>query len=258
MHHVAKAVTEDLRFDVFRIDDALFQEHFRGTECLGGFGNYPWEGLFEFFSAVTATDTPAATTGGGLEHDRITDAVAFNQGFGDVRYVAFGSRGDWHTRLDHAATGFSLVAHAANHFSRWTDELDAALSADVRQFSVFRQEAVARMQCITTGFHRQIHQFSRVQVTGQRLGTNAVSLVRTLHMQGMAVGIGIDRDRANAHLGAGTHDSYGNLTTVGDQDLCYHLEFPLSRWYPRPARTRSTRDQMFHFGRRSTLAPTRD
>ena len=50
-------------------------------------------------------------------------------------------------------------------------------------------------------------------------------------MQGMAVGVGIDRDRANAHLGAGTHDSYGNLTTVGDQDLCYHLEVPLSRWH---------------------------
>jgi hypothetical protein len=53
-------------------------------------------------------------------------------------------------------------------------------------------------------------------------------------MQGMAIGVGEDRDRANAHLGAGTHDSYGNLTTVGDQDLFYHLEVPLSRWNSRP------------------------
>jgi hypothetical protein len=45
----------------------------------------------------------------------------------------------------------------------------------------------------------------------------------------MTVGVGIDRDRADAHFGAGTYDSYGNLTTVGDQDLCYHLEIPLSR-----------------------------
>lgn len=77
-------------------------------------------------------------------------------------------------------------------------------------------------------FHGQVHQLARVQVTGQRLGANAVGLVRALHMQGMAVGVGIDRDRTNAHFGAGTYDSYGNLTTVGDQDLCYR-RFPLSR-----------------------------
>src|SRR5476651_89195 len=65
VHDVAKAVAEDLRFDVFRIDDALFQEHFRRTKGLGRFGNDPWECLFKIFSAVAATDTPAATTGGG-------------------------------------------------------------------------------------------------------------------------------------------------------------------------------------------------
>src|SRR5471032_3358584 len=165
VHDVAKAVAEDLRFDVFRIDDALFQEHFRRTKGLGRFGNDPWECLFKIFSAVAATDTPAATTGGGLEHDRITDAVAFNQGFGDVRNVALGPGSDRYARLDHAATGFSLVAHAADHFSRWTDKLDAALGADICQLSVFRQESVAGMQCITTGFHCQIYQFARIQVT---------------------------------------------------------------------------------------------
>ncbi|MNI81035.1 hypothetical protein D3C73_1376150 [compost metagenome] len=92
------------------------------------------------------------------------------------------------------------------------------------------------MQGIATGFHRQVHQLARVQVPGQWLGANAVSLVCALHVQRMAVGIGENRHRANAHLGTGSYDADGNLTTVGDQDLCYHLEFPLSRWYPRPAR----------------------
>jgi hypothetical protein len=82
------------------------------------------------------------------------------------------------------------------------------------------------VQCIATGFHSQVHQLARVQVTGQGLGTNAVGFVRTLDVQGMAVGVGIDRDRANAHLGASTHDSYGNLTTVGDQDLFITWRFP--------------------------------
>jgi hypothetical protein len=50
-------------------------------------------------------------------------------------------------------------------------------------------------------------------------------------MQGMAIGIGENRNRAYAHFGAGSYDAYGNLTTVGDQDLFYHLEIPLSRWH---------------------------
>ncbi|MNI38878.1 hypothetical protein D3C73_930380 [compost metagenome] len=258
VHHVAEAVAKNLRFNVLRIDDTFFQEHFRRTKSLGGFGNDTWESLFEFFTAVAATNAATATTGSGLEHHRVTDAIAFGQGFFDARHVAFSARGHRYTGLDHAATGFGLVAHAANHFSRRANELDPAFGADLRQLGVFRKEAVAWVQCIATGFHSQVHQLARVQVTGQWLGTNAVGLVRSLDVQGMTVGIGVDRDRANAHFGAGTYDSYGNLTTVGDQDLCYHLEFPLSRWYPRPARPRSTRDQMFQFGRRSTLASTRD
>ncbi|MNI35226.1 hypothetical protein D3C73_892430 [compost metagenome] len=258
VHHIAEAVAKDLRFDMLGIDDAFFQEHFRRTECLGGFGNDPRESLFKFFTAVAATNTATTTTGCGLEHHRVADAIAFGQGFFDARHVAFGAWSDRHAGLDHAAARFGLVAHAANDFSRWTDEFDPALSADFRQFGVFRKEAITGVQRIAAGFHSQVHQLARVQVSGQRFGTDAMGLVRTLHMQGMAVSVGIDRDRANAHFGTGTYDSYGNLTTVGDQDLCYHLEFPLSRWYPRPARPRSTRDQMFQFGRRSTLAPTRD
>jgi hypothetical protein len=38
----------------------------------------------------------------------------------------------------------------------------------------------------------------------------------------MAVGVGIDGHRADAHFGAGPHDADGNLTTVGDQYFSYH------------------------------------
>jgi hypothetical protein len=41
----------------------------------------------------------------------------------------------------------------------------------------------------------------------------------------MPVSFGIDRYRANTHLGTGTHDADGNFSAVGDQDLFYHLEF---------------------------------
>jgi hypothetical protein len=41
----------------------------------------------------------------------------------------------------------------------------------------------------------------------------------------MAIRVGIDRNRADAHFGAGAHDTDGNFSTVGDQDFCYHWHF---------------------------------
>ncbi len=82
------------------------------------------------------------------------------------------------------------------------------------------------MQRIAARLYRQIHQLARVQVTGQRFGTNAIGFVSTFDMQGMPVSVGKDRDRANTHLGAGTHDPDGNLPAVGDQNFCYHWRFP--------------------------------
>ncbi|MNE36229.1 hypothetical protein D3C80_1300320 [compost metagenome] len=226
MHNVTKAVTEDLRLDMFRVDDTFFQEHFRRTEGLGRFGNHPRECLLQLLATIAATNATPATTGGGLEHHRITDAITFLEGFVDVGNVAFSARGHRDTGLDHAATSFSLVAHTANDFSSRANELDPTFGAYVRKFSVLRQKAITGMQGITTGFHSQVHQLARVEVAGQRLSTNAMGLIGTFNVQGMAVGVGVDRHGANAHLGAGTHDPNCNFTPVGDQDFFYHWSIP--------------------------------
>ncbi|MNH15578.1 hypothetical protein D3C79_751930 [compost metagenome] len=235
VHDVAEAVAENLRLDVFRVDDAFFQEHFRRTKGLGRFGDHPRESLFQLFTTVAATNTTAATTGSGLEHHRITDAVAFEQRFMDVGDVALGARGDRHAGLDHAAAGFGLVTHAANDFRRRANEFDSTFGADVRKFSVLRQKTITGMQRITTGFHSQVHQLARVQVAGQGLGTNAVGLIGTFDVQGMAVGVGVDRHGANAHLGAGTHDPNCDFTPVGDQDFFYHWSIPKAARTNEPA-----------------------
>ena len=83
------------------------------------------------------------------------------------------------------------------------------------------------MQRIAAGFNGQVHQLARVQVTGQRVFANAVCFVRTLDVQSVAISLGINRYGAYAHLCAGTHDTDGNFSAVGDQDLFYHLDFSL-------------------------------
>ncbi|MCY1361538.1 hypothetical protein D9M69_482070 [compost metagenome] len=214
---------------MLRVDDALLEEDFRRAEGLGGLGDHPRVGLFQLLAAVAATDAAAATAGSGLEHHRIADALGLAQGLFEVGDVAFGAGGDRHAGLDHAAAGFGLVAHAADDFGAGADELDPALGADIRQLGVLGEETIARMQGVAAGLDRQVHQFARVQVAGQGVGADAVGFVGTLDVQGVPVGIGVDGHRADAHFGAGAHDSDGNLTTVGDQDF---LDHELS---PRPS-----------------------
>ena len=226
VHGVAMTVGDDLRFDVLRVDDALLEEHLGAAEGLGGFGDHARVVQLQFFTAVAATDTTAATTGGGLEHHRITDAVTLAQRLFQIGHVAFGTRSAGYAGGDHGAARFGLVAHAANDVSLWPDELDPAFGADFRQFRVFRQEAIAGMQGITAGFHRKVHQLARVEVAGQRVVAEAVGLVGALHMQGVAVGVGVHRHRADAHLGAGTHDAHCNFATVGDKDFLDHGGLP--------------------------------
>ncbi len=48
-------------------------------------------------------------------------------------------------------------------------------------------------------------------------------LVRHPHMQGIAVGIGIDGDGLDAHLPGGLDDAAGDLAPVRDQDFLEHL-----------------------------------
>ncbi|MCY1460887.1 hypothetical protein D9M71_784820 [compost metagenome] len=62
-----------------------------------------------------------------------------------------------------------------------------------------------------------------------------MGLVCTLDVQGMAVGVGVDRHGTDAHLGAGTHDSNSNFTAVGDQDLFYHWSIPKAARTNEPA-----------------------
>ncbi|MCY1441995.1 hypothetical protein D9M71_583370 [compost metagenome] len=82
------------------------------------------------------------------------------------------------------------------------------------------------MQCVTAGFHRQVHQRARIQVAGQRVGADVVRFVGTLDVQGVAVGLGINGYRADAHLGASAHDTDSDFPTVGDQDFLDHFGFP--------------------------------
>jgi hypothetical protein len=49
-------------------------------------------------------------------------------------------------------------------------------------------------------------------------------LIGHAHMQRLAVGIGIDGNRGDAHLARRLYDATGNLATIGDQDFGEHAD----------------------------------
>ena len=82
------------------------------------------------------------------------------------------------------------------------------------------------MQRITTGFDRKVNQLTCVQVTRQRIAADVVGFVSALDVQGIAIGVGINRNRGDAHLCTGADDANRNLSTVGNQDFLDHVRVP--------------------------------
>src|SRR5690606_2588884 len=109
--------------DMLGVDDAFFQEHLGIAKSLGRLGNYPRVGMLQLLTAVAAANAASTAAGGRFEHDRVTKTLGFLQRLSQVDDVAIGTGRDRHTCLDHAASRFGLVAHAADHFGARTDEL---------------------------------------------------------------------------------------------------------------------------------------
>ena len=88
----------------------------------------------------------------------------------------------------------------------------------------FGQEAVARMHGFGAGVAAGLHDTVDHEI-GLRRGRRADMdrLVRHLDMQRVAVGVGIDRDRLDAHAPCRLDDPARDFATIGDQNLLEHV-----------------------------------
>jgi len=56
----------------------------------------------------------------------------------------------------------------------------------------------------------------------RRRGPDGDRGVRHIHMQGVLVGLGIDRNRLDPHAAGGLDDPAGDFAAIGDQDALEH------------------------------------
>ncbi|GAA0005419.1 hypothetical protein BRDID11002_54220 [Bradyrhizobium diazoefficiens] len=89
----------------------------------------------------------------------------------------------------------------------------------MRKLGILRQEAVAGMHGLRPGLSRGFDQTLDIEITVTRpRGAEQHGLVGERDMHRVTVGLGIDRDRAQAHGTGGANDAAGDLAAVGDQE----------------------------------------
>ena len=218
----AVGVGDDLHFDVAPADDRAFQEE--GAVAEGGLG-FPARGGERVRQCVGVIDdahAPAAPTGGGFNHDGKSEGGDARQKGGVV--VRSGKAGeDWQIVVASEAASGGLVADEAQSGGRGTDEDDAGLGAGRGEGRVFREESIAGMDggraAVAGGLDEG--RDGEIALCGCG-GTDAHRFIGGAHVEGSAVGVGVDGDRRDAEPLAGPDDAEGDLAAVGDEELREH------------------------------------
>ncbi len=95
--------------------------------------------------------------------------------------------------------------------------------ADLGEIGVFGEEAVAGMDGVHVGDFGGADHVRNVQIAFRAARrADAHGLVGKAHVQGVAIGFGVDGHGANAQFLAGADDPQGDFTAVGNQNLAEH------------------------------------
>ena len=223
MNDAAMFVCENLKFNMVRVDDKLFNIDGGIVE---GLIRFEARGMVALHEApfVTGDAHPAAPAAGDrLDHDGKADFSSDLDGF----FLAVdGSIAAWrnrHSGLASALAGGILVAHESNGAGGRTYELNVAARAHFREMPVFREESVARMNCVDVGNLRGADDAINLEIALRAGGRpNANGFIRKLDMEAFQVGLGIDGDSLDPELFACPNDPQGDFAAVGDEDFLEH------------------------------------
>ncbi len=221
---LAILVSGNLDFDVAGFRHELLHVHAIVAEGGPGFAAGGVPRVCGVLVVVADPHASAATTGSGLEHDRVPDFLGAGEGVFEAVEDAFAAGNGRHTGGGHRGLGGCLVAHGLDHLGRSPNELDVILGTHAGKLGVLREESVAGVNRIGIGDFRCRDDVGNVEVAlGALRRANANRLVGETHVEALRVGCGIHRHRLDAHFLAGADHPEGNLTAVGDQDFLEHV-----------------------------------
>jgi hypothetical protein len=218
MDRLALAVAKDLELDVARVAQVLFEIDRRVAEGGLGFRAGLLHQPFEIVGAGADLHAAPAAARSGLDDHRIADFLGDLSRFLDIRDRAVRAGHQRQAERPCGALGFHLVAHRADVLGLGADPGDAVGFDDFGKARVFRQEAIARMDCIGLGDLGRRDDRGDVEIAVLGRGRpDADRMVGQADMHGISVGGGMDRHRLDAHFLGCAMDAQRDFAAVGDQ-----------------------------------------
>ena len=215
---VARAVADDLHFDVTRARHQLLDIHVAVAERRARLGLAALVCFLDFVGARDGTHAAATAARHGLDHDRCAVAQRREE-FSHLaeRRRPRGAAQDWHAAFFCERARLHLVAEQIEHLGARSDKRDAGVGASAREAGVLAEKAVARMNRVAAGFFGDRNNLFAVEICGRARAAQTSRLVGLARMQRTRVVVRKDGHGADAHLGGGAHDANRDLAAVGDQ-----------------------------------------
>src|SRR5262245_15507601 len=165
MDDVAMAIGHDLKFNVARIEDELFQIHLIVSKCFLRLMARAVESGFKAWLIMRSAHPAAAAAAGRLDHHRVAKLLCdfhrlilcLNDSIAAGRYR--------HAGFACSSTSSVLVAHRLNRTRGGADELDVAAFADFHEMRVLSEESVAGVNRVNVADLGRAHDPIDSQIT---------------------------------------------------------------------------------------------
>ncbi len=212
-----------------RIDHGLFEDQLARAEGALGLGARGADRLRRDRRRARPAACRARRRRPRLHHHRQADGARCHLEAGIALVRALIARHAGHAGVDHAPLGRRLVAHRRDRRGRRADEDEARRRAGRGELGVLRQEAVAGMDRVGARPVRGFEDAVDAEIAlAHRRRTDPDRLVGEGDVRRVAVGVGVDRDGAVAHVARRPHDPPRDLAAIGDQDLGDSIRSPIS------------------------------
>jgi hypothetical protein len=187
----ALAVGDDLDLDVTRSGDQALEEDHAAAERALRLVAGPPVGVRHLLVRRDLADAAPATTGGGLEHDRVADLVGLGDRVVEGVERSTAPRGDRDTDLLRDELRADLVAEPSHGLGARADEGDPDALAELGERGILGDEPPADPGGVRSGVEQRLLQDREVQVGTGRGGSEVVGQVGLAHEHRSPLALGV-------------------------------------------------------------------
>ena len=220
VNDVAGRIAQDLNLDVLRINHCPLDVDPRITKGRQGLAGSFRRQVAKFFFVGDKAHTAAATTGHSFNEQRVLLALSLLH-----QHINIVARGGLFQsgQASFASSRHStrLITGQIEYFRGGADKNKSIFRALASKLSIFRQEAITRVDSVRVRFLGCPQDLINIQVSLDRraLGTNTVGLGCMAAVERIAVFTRVDCNGFCTDLVCSTECANCDLATVGDQDF---------------------------------------